>query len=127
MNETVDKKKHSNEKKFQHSKHVITYDLEKSLKNNKIEMSTIIRIEQTAIPKAALILPSDVSKKFNIANNSTVLMSNDQLKLKIYSLPDFVLLHTFIGPIFDGCIIKMEVNYYILFVLLCFSFDLKLK
>jgi hypothetical protein len=87
------------------------------LKYDKIELSTIIKIEQTAIPKAALVLPPSVSEKFNIANKSTVLMSNDELKLKFYSLPDFVLLHTFVGPLLVGheaammgCIEHMQVN-----------------
>jgi hypothetical protein len=103
------------EKNVLYSQHVIAYDLDKSLKNDKIELSTIIKIEQTAIPKAGLVLPPSVSKKFNIANKSTVLMSNDELKLKIYSLPDFVLLHTFVGPLLMGhgvssCIQQMQVK-----------------
>ncbi|XP_039440195.1 cilia- and flagella-associated protein 251-like [Culex pipiens pallens] len=50
-----------------------------------------IKIEQSAHTVSALMLPED-----------RLLVSNDQLKLKIFDLNTFGILHTFLGPFLDG-------------------------
>lgn len=58
-----------------------------------------IKVEQSAHTVSALLLPG-----------YRLLVSNDQLKLKIFDLNTFGILHTFLGPFLDGPVRELSVR-----------------
>lgn len=90
---------------------LVEYDVDHALSTGQLDIIRSIRYDQSSVPRFVTLLPIDILPLLKLEGYEDILLITDnQLKIKILDANTGSILFTFLAPVFGGYINKWQAS-----------------